>query len=134
MTSTPVQEETAMSTFRIVFTDPAKPGEPAAIWSGYEDYSAARRALADADLMIPLRWTSTIEEEPDATNPDSGSPDEPEEFWCGFENYSAARHYQDEVNRASDFLDEPDEPEEFWCGFESFSAARRYLDDADDPL
>lgn len=65
MTSTPVQEETAMPKLRIVFTDPASPDEPAAIWSGYEDYAAARRALADADLMIPLRWTHTIEDEPD---------------------------------------------------------------------
>lgn len=54
-----------MPAFRIVFTDPASPDEPAAIWSGYEDYAAARRALADADLMIPLRWTHTIEDEPD---------------------------------------------------------------------
>ncbi len=68
MTSNPVQEETAMPAFRIVFTDPASTDEPAAIWSGYEDYAAARRALADADLMIPLRWTHTIEEDPDATN------------------------------------------------------------------
>jgi hypothetical protein len=98
MTSNPVQEETAMPAFRIVFTDPASPDEPAAIWSGYEDYSAARGALADADLLIPLRWTSTIEEEPDATNPDSGSPDEPEEFWCGFESFSAARRYLDDAD------------------------------------
>lgn len=56
-----------MPAFRIVFTDPAQPGEAAAIWTGYEDYSAARRALTDADLMIPLRWTHAIEEEPDAT-------------------------------------------------------------------
>jgi hypothetical protein len=68
MTSNPVQEETSMPAFRIVFTDPASPDEPTAIWSGYEDYAAARRALADADLMIPLRWTHTIEEDPDATN------------------------------------------------------------------
>ncbi|MCZ8056681.1 MAG: hypothetical protein O9329_18445 [Microcystis sp. LE19-12.2C] len=61
------QEETAMPAFRIVFTDPAQPGEAAAIWTGYEDYSAARRALTDADLMIPLRWTHAIEDEPDAT-------------------------------------------------------------------
>lgn len=54
-----------MPNLRIVFTDPASPDEPAAIWSGYEDYAAARRALADADLMIPLRWTHTIEDEPD---------------------------------------------------------------------
>lgn len=54
-----------MPNLRIVFTDPAFPDEPAAIWSGYEDYAAARRALADADLMIPLRWTHTIEDEPD---------------------------------------------------------------------
>lgn len=54
-----------MPKLRIVFTDPASPDEPAAIWSGYEDYAAARRALADADLMIPLRWTHTIEDEPD---------------------------------------------------------------------
>ena len=82
-----------MPAFRIVFTDPASPDEPAAIWTGYEDYSAARRALADADLIIPLPWTHTIEADPDATNPDSGSPDEPEEFWCGFESYSEARRY-----------------------------------------
>ena len=87
-----------MSTFRIVFTDPASPDEPAAIWSGYEDYSAARRALADADLLIPLRWTHTIEEDSDATNPDSDFSDEPEEFWCGFENYSAARRYLEEAD------------------------------------
>ena len=61
------QEETTMPAFRIVFTDPAQPGEAAALWTGYEDYSAARRALTDADLMIPLRWTHAIEEEPDAT-------------------------------------------------------------------
>ena len=54
-----------MPNLRIVFTDPASPDEPAAIWSGYEDYAAARRALADADLIIPLRWTHTIEDEPD---------------------------------------------------------------------
>ncbi|MBD1205433.1 MAG: hypothetical protein H9533_15025 [Rhodobacteraceae bacterium] len=54
-----------MPNLRIVFTDPASPDAPAAIWSGYEDYAAARRALADADLMIPLRWTHTIEDEPD---------------------------------------------------------------------
>ena len=52
-----------MPSFRIVFTDPDTPSKPAAIWSGYEDYAAARRALADADLMIPLRWTHAIEEE-----------------------------------------------------------------------
>ena len=63
MTLSPPQEETAMPNLRIVFTDPASPDAPAAIWSGYEDYAAARRALADADLIIPLRWTHAIEEE-----------------------------------------------------------------------
>ncbi len=42
--------------------------------------------------------SSPIEEEPDATYPDSDSPDEPEEFWCGFESYSAARHYLDDAD------------------------------------
>lgn len=51
-----------MATFKIVFTSPDS-AKPAAVWPGYESYTAARRALADADQMIPIHWDHEILED-----------------------------------------------------------------------
>jgi hypothetical protein len=46
------------SSYRIVFTEG---GERKQVWSGYASYAEARRALNDADLIIPFNWHSEIE-------------------------------------------------------------------------
>jgi len=37
-------------------------GNQVQLWQGFESYSAANRALIDADLIIPLSWQAEIEE------------------------------------------------------------------------
>lgn len=149
-----------MPTFRIVFTDPASPDEPAAIWSGYEDYSTAFFAAACGDLWLRMSWIYAIEKE----------PDEPEGFTealaaeiatlceAGFSKADICRRSGEIEARVRNRLAaDPshlhprcryhfgetllpwthpieDEDEEPWCGFESYSAGLQYLRDEGDPL
>jgi L-ascorbate metabolism protein UlaG (beta-lactamase superfamily) len=48
-----------LSSYRIIFTEF---GERKQVWDGYASYGEARRAIIDADLIIPFHWDHTIEE------------------------------------------------------------------------
>jgi hypothetical protein len=48
-----------MTTYSIVFTER---GRPVRTWTGYATWADARRAIADADLVIPFHWDWTIAE------------------------------------------------------------------------
>lgn len=45
-------------------------GAPVCHWAGFATYSEARRAIADADMSIPLAWDWRIDAAPDASAAD----------------------------------------------------------------
>jgi hypothetical protein len=56
--------ETKTMTYKITFTEHQTGSQKiAAVWTGFESYAAARKAIADADLRIPFTWTYSIDGE-----------------------------------------------------------------------
>lgn len=48
-----------MTTYSVIFT---AAGETVRTWTGFATRTDARRAIADADLLIPLHWDWVIAE------------------------------------------------------------------------